>query len=127
MLVTSLTGLAAASEEAVAYLAGITWYDINGNGQRESFEPVAPGIPVYMRPLGGEAGIAGGMVVMSDADGVVEFGSLDYGDYQVQVNNGEPFIVTLSEANSSSTLELPVAADGETSGFTTLFLPMVNR
>lgn len=124
ILFTSLSGLAAASQDSVAYLAGVTWFDNNGNGIRENDEPVAPGIPVYMRPLGGEAGVAGGLVVFSDNEGLVDFGGLEYGDYQVQVDNGEPFTVTLSEANSTSTLELPVAPASHS---TTIFLPMVIR
>jgi len=127
MLVMTFAGLAAAGQESAANMTGLTWYDLNGNGLREETEPVAPNIPVYMRPLGGEAGIAGGLVTFSDANGVLDFGVMEFGDYQVQVDNGLPFIITLSETNSASTLEMPVPATSMPTLSNQIFLPLIVR
>ncbi len=127
MMVMTFAGLAAAGPESAANMTGLTWYDLNGNGLREETEPIAPNIPVYMRLLGGEAGIAGGLVFFSDANGVLDFGVMEYGDYQVQVDNGQPFIITLSESSSASALEMPVAATNMPTLSHQIFLPLIIR
>lgn len=121
MLVMAFASLAFAGQKSSANVTGLAWYDLNGNGLREVTEPVAPNVPVYMRLLGGEAGIAGGLVTFSDANGVLDFGVLEFGDYQVQVGNGEPFVLTVSEASSASALEMPVPAINH------IFLPLIIR
>ena len=110
MLVMTFAGLAAAGPESAA---NMDWPHLVrperqwASGRDRADRPQHSGLHAALR---WGAGIAGGLVFFSDANGVLDFGVMEYGDYQVQVDNGQPFIITVSESSSASALEMPVAA-----------------
>lgn len=124
------TGFAAANAESTGYLTGTAWVDSNNNNMREPNETVAADTAIYLRPVGNNAAVAGGMVIFSDANGNFDFGSVGFGSYEVQAEHGQMVQVTLSEVNAAISVELPVAADGPDASngqSYQIFLPLVIR
>lgn len=130
-IVTS-AGFAAANADDTGFITGTAWFDANGNEMHELNEVVAPGTAVYLQPLGSNAAVAGGIVVFTDAQGVFNFGSVAYGTYRVQAENGGLVEITVSEVNGTVSVDLPVTvnSNGPHSQGTLvnqIFLPLVTR
>ncbi len=110
-IVTSV-GFAAANADGTGFITGTVWVDANGNEMHELNEVVAPGTAVYLQPLGSNAAVAGGIVVFTDAHGTFNFGSVAYGTYRVQAENGGMAEITVGEVNGTVSVDLPVSGNG---------------
>jgi hypothetical protein len=126
------TGFAAAGAESTGYLTGTAWYDANGNGMRDLNEITAPETAIYLHPVASNAAVAGGLVIFSDANGNFDFGSIGFGTYQIQAENGDITEITVSEVSAAVSVELPVTVenDGPMAQGTMvnqIFLPLVIR
>lgn len=108
LFVVTSVDFAAANTNDTGFVTGITWFDSNENDMREPTETVAPNTAVYLRLVDANAAVAGGMVVFSDANGIFDFGSVAFGTYEVQAENGDTVEITLSEVNSAISVEIAV-------------------
>ena len=132
IIVVSSIGFAAANADSTGFVTGTTWVDANNNDMREPNEVIAAGTPVTLLPVGDDAVAAGGMTVFSDANGNFDFGTVAFGTYQVQAAEGGMVEVTLSEANSTASVEVPVYSNDsgpalQGSLIRQIFLPLVSR
>jgi len=132
IIIVSSVGFAAANADDTGFITGTVWFDINGNEMHELNEVAAPGTAITLQPVAANAAVAGGIVVFSAADGTFNFGSVAYGTYRIQAENGGMAEVTVGEVNSAVSVDLPVRVEnnGPTLQGTLvnqIFLPLVTR
>jgi len=132
IFVVASLGFASAGADNTGFITGTSWFDSNGNGMRELNEVAAPNTVITLRVVGENVTVAGDLVVFSAADGTFNFGTVGYGDYVVQAENGGTVEVSVSEANSAVSIDIPVdSADNapnlQGAPAYQIFLPLVSN
>jgi len=131
-VVTSVGFAAANADDSTGFITGTAWFDANGNEMHELNEVAAPDTAVTLQPMGTNAAVTGGIVVFTDADGVFSFGSVAYGTYRIQAENGGMAEITVGEVNGTVSVDLAVNVDGDPpiiQGIfvNQIFLPLITR
>lgn len=108
------------AQGGLANVSGEVWLDGNGNGERESYEPLLANHPVMLVSRG--EGLPGVLAVrvVTDENGRFAFRNIQYGDYTLSAEDGSTKDISVSLERSSATVSLSVAG-------MQLFLPVMSK
>lgn len=120
LLAVGLLPASTHAQSSLANVSGEVWFDANGNGKREVYEPLLVEHPVTLVSRGDALPGVLAVRVVTDENGRFSFRNIEFGDYTISAGTGAVQDINVSMERSSTAVSLGVLGQR-------IFLPVLQK